>query len=186
MQGLLQQVQPRMLMLLLGSIVALTALGAYLYLFKKDLKELQQLNRMYRQSVKAVSIQEQALNEFDMEQLQNQVIALKSQLYGKRANMLPGELVSHIIGELDMVAARNNVRLISVKPGARAELLDFEEVPFDVEVRGGYFELYNWLQGAEQELRPMVVKQFHLIPSSPGDEVRMEVRMVSYRPQERP
>ncbi len=186
MQGLLQQVQPRMLILLLGSVVVLTATGAYLYLFKNDLKEMKELRRIYSQSVKTVSIQEQALDEFDLDQLRQQVIDLKSRLYGKRANMHPGQMVSSIIGELDVVATRNSVRLLGVTPGARAELLGFEEVPFDVEVKGRYFDLYNWLQDAERELRPMVVKQFHLIPSSPGDDVRMELRVVSYRPPESP
>ena len=59
-----------------------------------------------------------------------------------------------------------------------------EEIPFDVEVSGRYFDLYQWLLDAEQQLRPMVVKRFHLLSPARGTIIRMQLRIVAYRPLE--
>ncbi len=56
----------------------------------------------------------------------------------------------------------------------------FEEVPFEVEIVGGYFSLYDWLRDVEAELGPMVVKQYR-ISSEERDLTRMSLTMVSYR-----
>ena len=64
-------------------------------------------------------------------------------------------------------------------------MLSFTEMPFDVEVTGRYFDLFAWLQDAERELRPMVVKQFQLIPHPQEKLLQMSLRVVSYQPLER-
>ena len=60
----------------------------------------------------------------------------------------------------------------------------FDEVPFDIEVAGGYFDLCRWLQQVETELRPMVVKQFQVASKGAEKRLKMSLRVVSYRPSE--
>jgi Tfp pilus assembly protein PilO len=181
-QSGLLELQPRFIALMLGAIIALTSTAAYLYLFKHDLKELKEMRQLHSKSQRTVNRQEQALGNLEIETVRQEIADLKFKLYGKRARQHPGQMVSFIIGELDVVAAKNRVQLVSVKPGAPSQVLIFEEIPFDIEVRGRYFDLYQWLLDAEQQLRPMVVKKFHLIPPSQGDIIRMELRIVSYLP----
>ena len=177
-----QRIQPRILALLLVSIITLTSAGAYLYLFKRDLKELNEMRQLHNRSLRVVSRHEQDASRYQVETLRKQITAMTFELYGKHARQHPGQMVSAIIGELDVVAASNRVKLVSVKPGVPGKVMIFEEIPFDVEVSGRYFDLYQWLLDAERQLRPMVVKRFHLLPPARGDIIRMQLRIVAYRP----
>jgi len=57
----------------------------------------------------------------------------------------------------------------------------FGELPYDVRVQGNYFPLFDWLQDVEDELRPMLVKEFRMDRSGPSSLVSLELRLVAYR-----
>ena len=60
----------------------------------------------------------------------------------------------------------------------------FEELPYTVEVEGSYFSIHRWLYDVEEELRPMVVKQFQLSPGRGGEGVVLDLKLVAYRTAE--
>lgn len=182
MEALLRQLQPRTLLLLLASLAGLTLLAAWLYLFRTDLQDLRRLDREHARALREVDVQQRLVAGHRVQDLEREVAALDARVNGKHARLGPGEMVSRIIGGLDAIGTRHAVELIGVRPGPRDKLLGFEEVPFDVEVRGRYMDLFAWLQAAERELSPMVFKQFHLAPEPSGGMLKMELRVVSYRP----
>lgn len=180
----LGRIEPRMIVLVMASAIVLTALAAYLYLFKPDLKALAQLAEMQDRALSSLSAKQQALGSEDPQALRAEVDGLEDQLFGKQQRLPPAQMVSYIISELDHVSRETGVELLGVKPGAGARVLNFDEIPFDIEVRGAFAGLYRWLRAAEQELRPMVVKQFHMLPNKQSGRVDMHLRVVSYRPGE--
>ena len=59
-----------------------------------------------------------------------------------------------------------------------------DELPYEVEVSGGYLDLFRWLRDAESELRPMVVKSFEMAKEPEGAGVHLKLRLVAYRAPE--
>jgi len=178
----LSGIEPRVLLMSLASVVGITGLASYRYLFKADLRSLVERRDARSRSLTEVTAESRAMEGRRIDVIKSEVKALESRLYGKSARLPPGQMVSYIIGALDAIAVRHHVRLVGVKPGTGGKVLAFEEVPFDIAVSGDFFGLYGWLQRAEEELRPMVVKQFHLVPLGEKGKARMELRVVSYRP----
>ena len=185
MRSRLQHVPPRTLAIALTGVFVTTVLGAYFLLFDGDLKEFSRLTRTHSDSVRSMAAtQRDATDDAQIAGLIDQIEGLKMQLYGeggKGAQRPVSQMTSYVIGRLDQLSSRHGVQLESVRPGERGQVLSFAEVPFDVEVTGEYFDLFAWLLDAEQALRPMIVKQFHLRPASGADGLQMKLRVVSYR-----
>ena len=181
MDEVLGRLEPRTLRLALLGALAIVLLGAYFYGFKGALAEFTQLGRLHFQSEEELSSPEGAASDQRIAALEGDIAAFDTRLYGNSLPQPPSRMVSHIIGQLDALAVRHQVDLVGVKPGALGEVLSFAEVPFDVEVTGRYFDLFAWLQEAEKELRPMVVKQFRMTPGARETGVQMSLRVVSYR-----
>ena len=181
MQRFMAKIEPRMLALTLGGGLVLVLLSAYAQLFKKEVAEFARLQRVHSESVRDVATEQDLVGDHKIQMLEKQIQTFETQLFGKKLDLPPSQMVSHIIGQLDRLSVRHGVELIAVRPGDGGEILSFSEVPFDVEVRGEYFDLYAWLRDAEAELRPMVVKQFRLVPHAEESDLLMNLRVVSYR-----
>ena len=59
----------------------------------------------------------------------------------------------------------------------------FDELLYNVDVEGGFFALYDWLQEVEGALRPMAVKIFEMTGTNESERVKLNLRLVPYRPQ---
>ena len=70
-----------------------------------------------------------------------------------------------------------------MEPGDAQRVLMFDELLYEVEVKGEFLALASWLGEIEDELRPLVVNGFELRPATPAPWVRMRLRLASYRPQ---
>ena len=182
MYAQLSRLQPRLLGLVFGATLGLTLLAAYLYVLKKPVAEYRrhQQTRLLLEG----EVRNGAGNSEEIQTLTAAVEALERQLLSGSDAVPVNQMVAHIIGQLDRISSNHQVELIGVKPGQRKKVFMFEEVPFEVEIKGGYFSLYDWLREVEQELGPMVVKQFTITPEAPGDMTRIRLTVVSYRPLE--
>ena len=185
MSNLIDEIQPRLLVMILIGILIVGVFGAYRFLFKTDMVEFDRLRQLRTDSEVDVASEEGRVSDYRAASLEQQINTLNNRLFGKGLDLPAGQMVSHIIGQLDRLSDQHGVQLIAVKPGERSVVLSFTEVPFDVEVGGVYFVLFAWLEAAEIELRPMVVKQFQLSPG-PEDALLMSLRVVSYRSPSRP
>lgn len=174
-----KHVQPQMLLLLMLSIGLLTILAAHLYVFKAPLKD-------YGLSRRTLEIlQEDARAGLplgdEIETLEKSLKEDSRKLHGSGSRQPANKMVAFVIGKIDSIAARYDLRLASVKPGKKEEVFMFEEMPFHIEIQGTYFGLFEWLHDVEHELGPLVVKQFHVQPESDSEIRRMELTMVSYQ-----
>lgn len=181
---ILEGVEPRMLLSILCSVVGLTITAAYFYLLEAPIKEYVRLHQMADASVTEIRSQQREFSDAQIRELERDVEHLQGTLYGQTPQLSSSEMVSYIIGQLDLLATRHGVQLIGVTPGSVVRVLMFEEIPFDVEVNGSYMQLFDWLQEAERALHPMVVKEFRIGEGTGRAQLSMNLRVVSYRPYE--
>jgi hypothetical protein len=184
LEDALRDVRPQALLGAMCAIASMTLLAGYLYVVKPSLARLQAL-----ESGESVATLETLRTETEQT---HQAIAstegllegLRAQLYGGPSDLPPEKVESYIVDRLDSISARHAVELVSVKPGEATRVLMFDELLYEVEVKGEFFALAAWLWELEEELRPLVVNGFDLRPVAQGPWVGMRLRLASYRPLE--
>jgi Tfp pilus assembly protein PilO len=175
----LQNLPTRTLWLIAGSLVCLTLLAAYLYLFKRPAAEYRNLSQEYQELAAELGVNSPKTGI--IEQLQRELDRLNVALHGARNSMTIKQFQAHMVGRLDEMAMHRQIQLVGVRPGAGQSVLMFEELPFDIEVRGDYLRVYDWMQDVVQALKPITVKQFEVQPDANFEDVQMKMTVVSYR-----
>jgi Tfp pilus assembly protein PilO len=182
METLLKQLEPRTAIILMISAVLLitTALGTYV--IWPGVKQ-------YRSSLATRDVLEQVSHngqglEAQIATLSEEVKALSHELHGDLANLPDNQMEAFIIGRLQGISWRNNIELQSVRPGKGNIIKVFEEIVFNVEITGDYFDLYAWLQDLGEELGFVVIKHFSIRPldkSTAESRLTADLTIVSYR-----
>lgn len=111
-----------------------------------------------------------------------QVDRLDRELHGTTSDLPRNQLEGRVVGRMQSLCWRHGLQLRSIRPGAGEQISVFEEVLFDVEIAGPYFDIYAWLNDLEAEIGFVVVRQFRLAPdaiNAPG--LVASFTMVAYR-----
>lgn len=174
-----KQLEPRSIYLLLISSILLILLGSYFYVFKKGLSEFDtrqtQIEQFKDERVNDIGL------DSDIEKIQMDISSLSQFLKHDSTNIDSNILESHIIETLDQIAGYHDIKLSSVKPGHKNEVLMFTELPFHIDVSGDYKNLYSWLQQVEQKLEPLIVKTFVIKGRADDIDIQdMSLTIVSY------
>lgn len=177
----LARIEPRVLLLLLGSVLAIVLLEAWLLLLRAPLADYRRL-----QGERAALSQPRS----DPSRVQAQIGLIEGELagftqdlHGESAHQPLDQLVLDIIDRLDRIAARRGVRLDSVRPGTTRRVLMFDEVSADIKVTGKYAPLFEWLRDTEEALGPMVVTQFSMKPADiAAGALSLDLKLAAYRP----
>lgn len=109
---------------------------------------------------------------------------LSSALHGSASAMPRNQLEAFVVGQMQRVSWRNNLELRSIRPGLGERISVFDEVLFEVQVSGSYFDIYAWLLDLNEELGFVVVRQFNLSPSgvmSTDPALTARFTLVAYR-----
>lgn len=174
-----EQIQPKMLMGLLVSIILMTLLSSYLYVIKQPFngfrQQQQTLTLLQDEVTTGIPLQNRIKSQ------QKLVKQLNTKLHGVGAGLPTNKMVPHIIGMLDKIANRHQVNLASVRPQNTESLFTFREVPFQIEISGKYFNLFAWLRDVENELGPIVIKQFDITSISQSNDRRMVLTIAAYQ-----
>ena len=178
------QLRPEAWLGVMAAVVVLTLLGAYLYLLGPSLARYRELARSWSADELVSAEVRAAAIDAEIAELEQALVGLDDRIYGSSSGLPREQIESHIIAQLDELSNRRDVRLASVKPGLTGDVLSFEELPYDVDVSGDYFTLFDWLGAVENELRPLAVKRFEMRPAGRTDHVQLQLRLVSYRPRE--
>ena len=179
---LLATLRPESALAALGAFAALTLLAGHLYVVKPSLGKLRALEVQGPQDTLENVTAAVAEGEVAIATLEAELEGLRDGLYGGPSDLPPEKTESYIIARLDRISERHAVELVSVKPGDGKEVLMFDELLYEVEVKGRFFALVEWLREMERELRPMVVNEFELKPEAQAGRVAMKLRLASYRP----
>ena len=178
----LKKMDPRMASLAMVGVTLLALAVLAVYVVLPEVRD-------YRKSISTLEVLERvAQNGDELQQemvvLQQQADGLVQRLHGDVVNMPKNQMEAFIIGRLQGISWRNNMVLRAVTPGKGDVVRMFEEVLFDVEVSGEYFDLFTWLQDLNEDLGYVVVKQFSIATEKHKDsDTRLNARftIVSYR-----
>jgi Tfp pilus assembly protein PilO len=178
MNELLQRAEPRTLGLAMVATVALTLAASFLYVLKRPWLEYGRLQQT--RTLLEAEVADEVERSGEIARLTTAVDGLEQQLLRGSQAVPVNQMVAHIIDQLDRISGHHEVQLQGVTPGTSKPVFMFEEVPFEIELTGKYLDLYDWLREVEQELGPMVVKNYEVRPERDG-EARMKLTVVSYR-----
>ena len=97
------------------------------------------------------------------------------------------QMASEVMANLDRSAAASGITLTGIRPGARRQVLEFEEISFDVSAQGKYLRLCQWLLDFERTLgRNATVSEFTMKSADEGRLVALNLKAVLYRPLRTP
>ncbi len=117
-------------------------------------------------------------------QIRARLDAVETALYGTAgANQSAEQLEADVIEKLQDLSWRTQVDLRAVRP-AEGDVVDgFLATDFSIRVTGRYQDLYQWLQGLDQDLGFVVIKDYRMAPvgALAGDDIAVELTLATYR-----
>lgn len=159
MQVLNQLNQKTVLLMMIGSILLLvTASSAYG--FWTQIKDIR-TGLMTRNEMKELVSNKDELEEQQLK-LAQEVEEIKHNLRGDMADLPEKKMESFIIGELHNISWSHDINLMGVKPAQGNQIQMFQEILFNVQLTGEYFDLYKWLHDLRDQLGFIVIKSLEL------------------------
>ena len=178
----LKKFDVRPLNLLLGGITLLITAALFSYLLWPQFKAYGTASES-RSSLESVVANDNKLLE-TLGALRTEVHVLRQRLHGDLAALPAKEMQGYIIGRLQGISWRNQVEFVGMQPREGEPIEKFQEILFDVQLLGDYFDLYGWLRDASKELGFVVIKQYQMAPVKPDAEnpqLAVKMTMAVYR-----
>ncbi len=119
--------------------------------------------------------------QIQKDELTSKVTSLNEKVNQASLNISQDELMVKMISEVDRIATRHNVRLTSTVPGAIRSVLEFEEMPFNIEASGSYQSLIEWLREIENALPFLSIINFEIVPNEISSQLNIKVQVAVYR-----
>jgi len=143
----------------------------------------------YRNSLHTLTLLEGAVVNADsldgeIENIEKEITMLDRNLHGEMVGLPDRQMEAYVIGRLQEISWKNRVKLLGVRPGTVNTINSLEEIPFDVEVSGDYFDMYAWLQDLGTELGFMAITHFNISSLNSGSttqDLKASLTLVSYR-----
>ena len=178
----LTQIEPASLRLILTMAAVVIMTGIALYLVKPQYLDFREKRVSYKLLHSQIDDQAQLQQAIDRER--DQIQKLQLQLHGEAGNLPVNEMESYLVGRLQGLAWDAGIELVGVRPGAAKRIMEFEEISFEVDVKGEYKNLYRWLDSIDDALGFMLVTNYEISLSNrnaAGTELDMHVTIVFYR-----
>ena len=182
MNRLLTNMEPRTIALLMVSTAILVAAALGRYVISPEVQSYNN-SRIKLASLESAASQQTSLS-MQIGILESKLSTLKKQLQGGMVDLPDNQMESFVIGQLQGISWRNKIELMGVRPGKGSNIQALQEVLFDVEIAGDYFDLYAWLQELDDQLGFVVIKSFTIRPldtSLTGPRLIARLTIVSYR-----
>ncbi len=167
----------------LVAIVVLFLAVQVMYLLLPQYKDWTKLQSSYDVLQQATSNQLNLENQ--LEQTSQQIKDLSFALHGDMGDLPTNQMESYIVGRLQRVSWESDVELMSVIPKSGQQVQQFQEILFDVQVQGQYFDFFQWLQSVNQQLGYIVVRRFDINRiGNPADKrpiLQINLTLVAFR-----
>lgn len=176
------QLNPDTLRLLLLGVFLLLVAASGIYLVKPKVLELRSVLKQNAGLSQAIAYGSELQGR--IEERYQTMTELESKLFGSAGAVAANQIERHVVGELQKISWQQGVTLKGVKPLSSKSIHIFNEIPFEVELRGDYFSLFAWLQAVNHQLGFVVVDQLEIKAGnrSPSDpNLDMTLRMANYR-----
>ena len=185
MDTLLKSFAPRTLIMMMGGICMLIAAALISYVLWPEFTEYRKSSYTLKSLEETVANVER-LDE-EIESLEKEITMLDQNLHGGMMDLPDSQMEAYIIGRLQEISWKNNIKLLGVRPAQVTTITSLEEIPFNVEVSGDYFDLYAWLQDLGTELVFVAIRHFIISPQNSAKaipDLKASLTLVSYREAE--
>jgi len=173
---------PGSMRLILAMVAVLIATAVSLYMVKPQYLDFRDRRVSYQMLHNQIDDQTQLQQAIDQER--ENIRELQLQLHGEAGNMPVNEMEAFLVGRLQGLAWDAGIELVGVRPGAAKRIMEFEEISFEVDVKGEYRNLYRWLDSIDNALGFMLVTNYEIGLSgrkANATELNMHVTIVFYR-----
>ncbi len=182
MKDQLLRMPDRQLLLIGWSLPLLFLAAMASYVIKPEFKSWQST----RASVASTTAAATSIDiDAQLDWLSREIEALEQKLHGDGASRPAREMESFVIGRLQTISWGNEIELIGIQPNEGTLINGYEEMLFNVQLEGDYFDFYNWLDQVNAQLGFVVVKNFDIgrATSTEGIAPRLSIQltMAAYR-----
>lgn len=177
----LEQIDQRSFQLILGLLSLVLVAAIVVYGLVPQFKEMQKQKSAYS-LLKSVDAAPGDLPSH-IEAMEKEVQQLQGKIAGDSASLPFKQLESHIIGRLQKVAWKHDVKLEGVRPKKGVNVDTFREMLFDVSMQGSYPSTHGMLAELQEHLGFVVVKKLELRPGRADDKGQLQIKLTlaSYR-----
>jgi Tfp pilus assembly protein PilO len=176
----LAELDTRILIGAMAAIVALAGIECWLLVLRAPLAELRNQTTLHADLAAAGAGGDETAAQ--IERLTVELPRLEKALDSEKIARTDDGMILFLMDALGRVATRHGVSLGSVRPGARRIVQGFEEAVYDIEARGEYRSLYQWLREAQAGVAPLVVTGFSLRSIDEGTRITLALKLADYRP----
>ena len=182
METLLKSIAPRSLLMIMGGACLLIAAALISYGLWPQFTEYR-MSRHTLETLEGAVLNADVLDR-EIDGIEQEIAVLDENLHGGMMDLPERQMEAYVIGRLQEISWRHSVTLLGVRPGTVTTLTSLEEIPFNVEVSGDYFDLYAWLQDLGADLTFLAIRHFNISPVntvSATPELKASLTLVSYR-----
>ncbi|HVL56636.1 MAG TPA: GspMb/PilO family protein [Burkholderiaceae bacterium] len=174
----LARFDPRLLALALAGLLALVAVQAWLLALRQPLAQ------QVRVKSDAVALQQAVALARELPQqaaaLEQEIATLQQAAGAALPPDAAEPIVVRLVADIDRLAQRHDVALTSVRPAGTNRVAKFDEVRIDVEARGGYGALVDWLVALERGIGNLAIVAAELRPGARADALALNVKLAAY------
>ncbi len=163
-------------------LIALIVFEGWILVLRKPYAE-------YQKSVSTRTTLSSALKQSpdassELSRIADELKQLSEKLNGElRLSASDDKMAASLMQALDRSAIARGVTLISIKPGDRKPVSVFEEVSFEVNAKGAYLHLCNWLLEFGTTLGSnAAITEFDMKSADEGRQVTLSLKLAVYRP----
>ena len=120
----------------------------------------------------------------ELGKMANELKQLSDKLSGElHLSASDDKMAASVMEALDKSASAHGLTLISIKPGERKPVSVFEEISFEVNAKGGYLQLCQWLLDFGTKLGSnATITEFDMKSADEGRQVALSLKIALYRP----
>ena len=178
----LSRTDARLVLLVMLLLIGFVTFEGYYLLLRKPYAEHKKTSEMQATLAATIAQIKTENNELGK-------VALEAkQLSEKLKDALPfsatdDKITASLISALDRSATAHGISLSGVKPGERKIVSNFEEITFEVNLRGRYLPLCQWMLNFEKTLgKSAAIREFDMQSGEEGKQVSLTLKIALYRP----
>lgn len=182
----LKGIEPGPLRLMVSLACVVIVAAVLLYVIKPQFQSFSENRASYEMLLNQIDDSSQLEQSIDASR--KQIQDLSRQLHGEAGDMPVNEIEAYLVGRLQTLAWESDIELVGVRPGLARRIMEFEEISFEVDIKGEYNQLYDWLNRIGDVLGFMLVTNYDITLSNSNNrksELNMHMTIVFYRSADR-
>lgn len=165
---------------ILGCVIFLIVVEAWLFLFREPLTTFKQL-RNEDANLTQLSVQGTDLDAH-IKRLSLETQQLSEQLYGNKLPVPAQQWTLQLASMIDQLASANGVEITSIKPAISSEGNEFKKIELQITASGDYLTLAKWIQSLQEITPPVILNKMQIKTNPLGGIPQLQMQLLSFVP----